>query len=748
MPEPAANPALVYRAFISYSHQDKAWADWLHKALETWRVPSRLVGTRTAAGSIPRHLAPIFRDRDELASAADLGGKVNAALAQSENLIVICSPRSAASPWVNAEVLAFKRLGRSDHIFCLIVDGEPNASDKPDHEAEECFAPALRFQLDADGQPTAERTEPIAADARTGKDGKTNAKLKLIAGLLDVGFDALKQRELQRRNRRMAAITALALVVMAVTSVLAITALIARHDAVIAQHKAVVAQAAAERRQKQAEGLVGFMLGNLSDKLTQVNRLDILEAVDDKAMAYFQSLPTSDVTDKSLVQRAKAFERIGSVRLDQGHLPAALESYEASLRLLSAQAQVAPQDMYLQLAYAENVAFIGTTHWYQGDLDAAERDFQLAESIITHAEKISVTDLQLLFQKQIVENNLGHILESRGKLDEALVAYQQALALAERLVLAKPDNPEWVETLGGAHNNLGKLALTRGDLATAIAEYAADDRIETALSARDPRNNDQRQNVFRVRAILGRTLALAGQTDLAIRDLRQAVDMANRLMQQTPSLASLQENSALYQMQLSRLLRLAGELPKAIKLTSDSLGTFAALTHQDPANMAWQREFAEVQTEQAAQSLAGGNREAARGQVQKALDILEPTLGKQADDRAVLLATVNARLLLAAVTDGPDAQRLSESCLTAVNSVKSGADDPRLLALKVDALLGLGRKGEAQSVIARLRSSGYRDPAFVQELQDTQINYPPEALAEQRLQAAVWGDERKDASGN
>ena len=41
-----ATPAFAYRAFISYSHADKAWADWLHKALETYRVPSRLVAKK------------------------------------------------------------------------------------------------------------------------------------------------------------------------------------------------------------------------------------------------------------------------------------------------------------------------------------------------------------------------------------------------------------------------------------------------------------------------------------------------------------------------------------------------------------------------------------------------------------------------------------------------------------------------------------------------------------------------------
>jgi eukaryotic-like serine/threonine-protein kinase len=54
---------------------------------------------------IPKRLAPTFRESDELASATDLGRKVNEALTPSANLTVIRSPRSAASRWVN-EVMA------------------------------------------------------------------------------------------------------------------------------------------------------------------------------------------------------------------------------------------------------------------------------------------------------------------------------------------------------------------------------------------------------------------------------------------------------------------------------------------------------------------------------------------------------------------------------------------------------------------------------------------------------------------
>lgn len=731
MTQASVTPAFRYYAFISYSHRDKAWADWLHKALETYVLPKRLVGQSTAAGVIPKRLTPVFRDRDELASANDLGRKVNEALAQSANLIVICSPRSAASRWVDEEVLAFKRLGHSERIFCLIVDGEPNASELPGRAAEECFASALRFQIGADGQLTPARTEPIAADARPGKDGKTNAKLKLIAGMLEVGFDQLKQRELQRRTRRMTAIAALAVAVMVVTTTLAIAALFARHAAVVASH-------AAERRQKQAESLVTFMLGDLNDKLAQLSRLDILEAVDDKAMAYFQSLPSADVTDEALAQRAKALEKIGSVRLDQGHLPAAMASYQAALQLAAKLADAAPADAARQLAYGEILAFIGKTHWIQGQLDDAQRSFESAQKILQRAESYASDDLQLQFQLTMIDNNIGHVLEARGQLDEATLQYRKMLALCQKLVATRPDNVQWAVILGAAHNNLGKMALLRGDLAMAVAQYAADDKIESELAARDPKDNDQRENMLTVRAILGRTLALTGDVPAGMRGLQQAVEFATQLKMVDPNNTSFQEDFAHYASQLSRLQRLSNDLSAARTTITQSLAIYAALTKQDPANTAWQREFAETRIEQAEQLRAAGHADAARTQAQTALQILDPLLASQPDDRANLLAAVGAKLLLAAVTeDGQGAQHLRNGAINAMQTVKSGGGDPRLLALQVEALLALGRKAEAQPAIRQLWNSGYRDAALVTLLQRERIDYPVNAAFQQKLLAAT-----------
>ena len=114
-----------YKAFISYSHSDEKWASWLHRALESYRPPKPIVGNETPMGKIPARLAPVFRDRDELPSATNLGELLTESLRRSATQVVICSPAAAKSHWVNEEILTFKRLGRSRRIFCLIVGGEP-----------------------------------------------------------------------------------------------------------------------------------------------------------------------------------------------------------------------------------------------------------------------------------------------------------------------------------------------------------------------------------------------------------------------------------------------------------------------------------------------------------------------------------------------------------------------------------------------------------------------------------------------
>jgi|GEM_PF-1018317 len=220
----------TYWAFLSYSQHDNAgprpdapaglsWGDWLQDVLQTFPIPAAFAGQINArAEIIPARIEPLFQDQTESPDNASLSEPVRQALAHSQYLIVICSPRSAQSLHVNEAVRYFKQLGRGNRILPLVIAGEPNATDglKPGRSpADESFVPALRYLLQPDGTLDATRRDrcPIFADARTGDDKHeilvtddpdadttlAIAKIQLIAGLIGVGFNGLWERELKHR---------------------------------------------------------------------------------------------------------------------------------------------------------------------------------------------------------------------------------------------------------------------------------------------------------------------------------------------------------------------------------------------------------------------------------------------------------------------------------------------------------------------------------------------------------------------
>src|SRR5262245_29693817 len=199
---PPVSTPFRYWAFISYAHADERAARRLHRNLESYTGHRHLPPGSTPTGEpIPPRLAPVFRDRDELGASGDLPTRLHEALETSRFVIAICSPAAARSQWVNAEIQRFKALGHSERILAYIVDGEPWASRTGD-ASRECFPEALRHIVLPDGTIGDEFSEPLAADSRPSADGRRNAMLKLIAGMLGVRFDDLRRRDEARQRKR------------------------------------------------------------------------------------------------------------------------------------------------------------------------------------------------------------------------------------------------------------------------------------------------------------------------------------------------------------------------------------------------------------------------------------------------------------------------------------------------------------------------------------------------------------------
>lgn len=111
-----------YNAFISYKHAplDSKVAEHVQRNLEHYHIPSA-IAKQTGKKKIER----IFRDKDELPITSDLTDTISNALEKADFLIVICSPRTKESVWVDREIDFFLKTHDRSRVLTVLAEGEP-----------------------------------------------------------------------------------------------------------------------------------------------------------------------------------------------------------------------------------------------------------------------------------------------------------------------------------------------------------------------------------------------------------------------------------------------------------------------------------------------------------------------------------------------------------------------------------------------------------------------------------------------
>ncbi|MDH3362395.1 MAG: TIR domain-containing protein [Gammaproteobacteria bacterium] len=698
----SASESFRYRAYISYSHHDEKCAVWLHKKLESYLVPRRLVGREMASGIIPRRIAPVFRDREELPSATDLGKTVNKALHDSANLVVICSPHAAESRWVNEEVLTFKRLGRSDRIFCFIIAGEPNATETPGCNSDECFPIGLRFCMSDEGILTDQPTEPIAADARPGKDGTAGAKLKLIAGIIGVGFDELRQRELHRRHYRMVAVTATALSIMVLTTILAVRAIVAEEEAM--------------RHRARAEGLITFMLGDLREKLEPIGRLDVLDAVGDEATAYFESLDEDDLTPEALDVRSKAMRQIGEVRMAQGRLDPAIDAFQRSLSDAALLVQHDPGNNEAQFLLAQANFWIGYAHLEQGGLDRSlhylDEYFVISKLLVDREPEHEAWLSELGY----AYTNLGVVFISQGATAKALEEFLGAQAIGRKLVQKNPDDlGRWFD-LAEQTSWVGSARSLLGDLNGALEQFREEVTIKNSLVAKDPQNTTWKRRLSLGHRRVGETLEAQGKFHEAIASFGTALGISAQLSALDPANANWQRDLGLLHAAAGRIALAFDNPEEAIIEFTRYARIIEDLFATDPSKVRWQRDLADSRILTGIALTASGDLHNAESAIKAAIEILTDLGSEHPDDLMTVRSLSTAYLiegqLIALTGNDEEAQKAWLASLELIEPLAQDTKDHKILNIWAQALLCLGRSEEASPIVEQLVTTGFVNSAY------------------------------------
>ena len=357
-------------------------------------------------------LGTLFRDRDELPSAGDLGGTIREALDRLRGADRDLFARGGAIALGRCQVEAFRH-GRPDRVSASL-----SMANRERDPAQQCFPPACQRRATAS-------LEPLAADARPEGDGKERAFLKLVAGLLGVGYDALVQRETQRRNRRLAWSRRRRSPAWRSLGAGA-TAHVARNDA--------------QRRQAQAEDILGFMLGDLRKKLTTVGPARPDARGRRQGDIYFAELDPRDLSDRALEEQARSLTGIGQVRLEEGNHDAAMRAFrEAYARTTALVRARGPGNGQRLFDRAQAEYWIGYVAWQQG----ASTKRTLAPQYRDSALQLAAMDRENFdWQKEVAYgyHNLAVLEESRGRYAEAERAMRSEAATLYRAWVRRRPN--------------------------------------------------------------------------------------------------------------------------------------------------------------------------------------------------------------------------------------------------------------------------------------------------------------------
>ena len=686
-----------YFAFLSYSHRDEELADWLHRELEDYRVPSSLAGKLTENGVIPKRLSPVFRDEHELAAADDLGEEIEEAIAASQFLIVLCSPDAAKSHWTNAEIELFKRTRPDGCVLAAIGSGEPFAIDMPGREQEECFPPALRQRYDSRGRPTGKRAEPLAADLRESGDGRRMGFLKLVAGMLGVGLDDLVQRETTRRHRRLAWLAAASLAGMAVTSTLAFTAIQARD--------------AARDQRREAEGLVAFMLGDLKDKLEPIGRLDALDGVGSRVLAYYSKQNASDLSDAALLQRSRALSLTAEVSYQRGNLDTAMRLYREAMAGTDEAIRRNPNDPQRLFDHAQNVFWVGDIALRRGDQRGAETAAREYKRLALAMVGRDPNNMKWRMEEQYADANLGVVLYEQRRFAEATGQFTQALRTIDALATADPRNSDYPKSVAESLAWLADAQMSEGDLARATQTRERHVDLLQRLLASSGEDVEYRQKLVQAHRALGNLYDYRGNKAGAIAQLKAAVAEADTLTRIEPDNRQSSQYGAEARLTYADILLAAGNGGEASAETSSACAAVQQLLGHDPTVQRWRMARRDCLMMQAQVADAAGNRAGAHSFAEQAVASAKGVKGSDSTSDAFEIAHAY-RLSGDVKRSLGDLAGARAAWSTALATLPEGANErPAEMREHATILQRLGRRAESDALSAKLRAIGYQRPA-------------------------------------
>lgn len=485
-------------------------------------------------------------------------------------------------------------------------------------------------------------------------------------------------------------------------------------------YKAISANQLAQQRRAEAEGLMGFMLGDFADKLRPLARLDLLDSVSAKALEYLSDSSADDTSAASLTQRAKALQVIGEVRIARADRQGATDSLQAAHAILTRQLDAAPDDREVLKNLGVNAFWLGKIKLDQSDWEGAAALFGQYRDYSDRWHALEPDSVDAWIEQSYAHNSLGSLAMKRGDARAAAREFSVSVDLKRRAASRKPADKTLAADLADSLSWVAATKETLGELDAAMALYEDELRVVDGLSKAAPADALWSSRVARALQHRAALLRVLGRDGAALDDLGRARQLLQALLAREPANRVWQWNETLVQFEQLRIearSRPAGTGAVGLLAVAARMQAFTRL---DPKKADWSRLEALARQHAASALLRQGRAAEAAQQIDASLARLRALLAQNDSDvrtREVLAYSYLVKAAIEHAAARPAAA--TASCTAARDLAAAGIDyshDFRVLDPWVRAHTCLHQSGLADAARSRLFKMGYREMTYVRSV--------------------------------
>jgi DNA-binding winged helix-turn-helix (wHTH) protein/tetratricopeptide (TPR) repeat protein len=484
---------------------------------------------------------------------------------------------------------------------------------------------------------------------------------------------------------------------------------------------AVSAKKQAQERRIEAEGLMGYMLGDFVDKLRPIGKLDLLDSVGDRALEYFAKTGEEGLSQTDLTRRAKALQVLAEVRIARGDPKAGETALLSAQKTLLEQLKEKPEDQEVIQNLAVNISWLGEIEFNRSNWDKADHLFHRYKFYVDRLNELAPEKIEWWVLQATAHNTLGAVALRQKKLTIAEAHFEQEIELRKRAIVRLPHDRGLKNEYANSLSWLGSLKRKNGELSAAERLYEHEGEILRALYHESP-NEAEISYSLGLSLVHRATLELAlGQKTEALSNFREAEQLFLHILKLEPEKSAWWRDLAKTKIGIESIL-IQSKTAKSNQAEIDEIGKITEkLTRINPNQPDWSHLVASQHMLVVRYMIKTKKNIEAKQIIERTTTNLQKILRDNPNDLNSKLTLANALIIRAKIENdykkNPTSRQFCQQGVDLIKGDVATSFDYQILLPWLELHICLNNREQITNTTVKLNRLGFQEAEYIKWLE-------------------------------